>query len=321
MQYTRITNRYTSEDVVNNLLSNRSKLVDLQTQISSGKRITKASDDVLAGISVVSTNNSLGKIDNYLKNINNALGELEVTEKSLLTTIDSVQTTKELVVEALNATSGPDELKIFNSQIQQIIEQVKDLGNIKYGETYVFGGLQTETNPFTSPVAGEVIYTGSPDGSHERRIEISDGVTVPVNLSGDEVFGYYYNSDDDADPLTPDVLHKQGILGTLLSLSKELGAVNPDKDIIRQQLDSLDTDLQTILNAQSELGSLSSRIEMTKTNLEDNQINLTKIKSGAEDIDLAKTISELQFQQTALQASLQVSAQVIQPSLLNYLSF
>lgn len=319
MQFTRITNRYTSENIVNNLLINRSKLVNLQEQISSGKRITKPSDDVLAGISVVSTNNSLGKIENYLKNIDNAQSELETAETALLTTIDSVHTTKELTLQALNASSGPEEMTIINAQIKQIIEQVKDLGNTKYGSKFIFGGLQTEPTPFTAPVAGEIQYNGSPDGSHERRVEISDGVTIPVNLSGEAVFGEYYTADWDSNIATPDTLDGQGLLKTLISLSNELAMPAPDKDFIRQQLDSLDTDMQTVLNAQSELGSLSSRLEMTKSNLQDDQLNLTKIKSGAEDIDMAKTISELQFQQTALQASLQVSSQVIQPSLLDYM--
>lgn len=324
MQYTRITNRYTSESVVNNLLSNRSKLVDLQTQISSGKRISKPSDDVLAGISVVSTNNSLGKIDNYLKNIENAQGEIYTTENVLLTTIDSIHKTRELTLQGLNDTSGPEELAVINAQIKQIIEQVKDLGNTKYGTKYIFGGLQTEPTPFTSPATGEIQYNGSLSTNYERKIEISDGVTVPVNLSGDQVFGEYhtYMGDHDNDPMTPDTLELdgQGLLKTLISLSNELGATPADKDVIRQQLANLDTDLQTVLNAQAQMGSLSSRLEMTKTNLQDDQLNLTKIKSGAEDIDMAKTISELQFQQTALQASLQVSAQIIQPSLLNYMT-
>jgi len=319
MQYTRVTSRYTSESLVNNLLYNRSKLVDLQTQISSGKRITRASDDVLAGISVVSTNNSLGKISNYLKNIDNAQGEIDATDKALLTAIDSIHTAKELTIQALNDTSGTEELTMMNSQVKQIIEHLKDLGNTKYGTKFIFGGLQTEPTPFTSPVDGEVQYNGSAYGSHERVVEISEGVTVPINVSGDQVFGYYYNSDDDNDPLTPDVLHSQGLFGTLMTLSNEMGSATPDKDVIRTQLDNLENDLQTVLNAQAQVGSLSNRLEMTKSSLEEQKINFTKIKSSAEDIDMAKAISDLQFQQTALQASLQVSANIIQPSLLNYL--
>ena len=323
MQYTRITNRYTSESITNNLLSNRSKLVNLQEQISSGKRISKISDDVLASVSVVSTNNSLGKIDNYLKNIDNAQGEIDVSENALLTTIDSIHTARELTIQALNDTSGDEELAVINAQIKQIIQQVKDLGNTKYGEKFVFGGLQTEPTPFTAPVEGEVQYNGSSSTNYQRKIEISDGVTVPINLDGSQIFGecYTYMGDHDNDPTTPDTLELDGngLLKTLITLSKELGTVPADKDLIRDKLDNLDTDLQTLLNSQAQIGSLSSRLEMTKSNRKDDQLNLTKIKSGAEDIDMAKAISDLQYQQTALQASLQVSAQVIQPSLLDYL--
>jgi len=319
MEYTRITNRYTSESIINNLLSNRSKLVNLQEQISSGKRISKISDDVLASVSVVSTNNSLGKIENYLKNINNAQGEIDVAENALLTTIESLHTVKELTIQALNDTSGAEELAVINAQIKQIIQQVKDLGNTKYGEKFVFGGLQIEPTPFTAPTEGEVQYNGSSSTNYQRKIEISDGVTVPINLDGGQIFGECYTADWDSNAGTADTLDGNGLLKTLITLSEELGTVPADKSVIRGKLDNLETDLQTLLNSQAQIGSLSSRLEMTKTNLEENQINLKKIKSGAEDIDMAKAISDLQYQQTALQASLQVSAQVIQPSLLDYL--
>lgn len=319
MQYTRVTNGYMSEMVIQNLLTNRSKMVDLQAQISSGKRISKPSDDVIASISVVSANNSLGKIDNYLKNINNAQSELEVVDKALSSTVDEVHKATELTVQALNASSGNEELATINAQIKQIIEQVKSVGNTKFGNKFIFGGFKTDSAPFEVPATGEIQYTGSPSSNSQRNIEISDGVTVPVNISGDQVFGYYYTGDHDNNVATPDTLDGEGLLKTLTLLSNELVAANPDKAVIREQLANLENDLQTVVNAQTEMGSISNRIDSTKSFLEDDQININKIKSGAEDIDMAKAISDLQFQQTSLQASLQVSAQIIQPSLLNYL--
>ena len=319
MQYTRVTNSYTSDSVIRNLLSNRSKLVDTQTQISSGKRISKISDDVLAGVSVVSTNSSLGKINNYIKNIDNAQSELNVTDATLTTLIDSVQQARELTVQASSSTAGPEELQAINAQIKQIIEQVKDLGNTKYGTTYIFGDLQTNTAPFTVPATGETQYTGSVNGVGGRKAEASDGVAIPINVSGDKIFGEYYTGDHDNDPATPDTLDGQGLLKTLITLSNELGSANPDQSVIRSKLDGFDSSLQTITNTQAQLGGTSNRLDTIKTALQDDQINLTKIKSGAEDIDMAKTISDLQFQQTALDASLQVSAKIIQPSLLTYM--
>lgn len=319
MGYTRITNGYMTEMVVQNLLTNRNKLVDLQSQISSGKRITKPSDDVLSSISVVSTNSSLGKIDNYLKNLSNAKNELDVTEKTLSMALDSINRAKELTVQAANASAGPQELSAINAEIEQIIEQVKNFGNTKFGTNYIFGGFKTDSPPFGVPAAGEIEYTGSAYGSHEREVEINDGVTIAVNLSGDQVFGYYYTGDHDNNVVTPDTLDGQGLIRTLSMLSTELQAATPDKDVIRTRLDDLETDLNTVLNALSQVGSISTRIDLTQDSLENDKVNLTKIKSDAEDIDMAKAISDLQFQQTALEASLSVSAQIIQPSLLNFL--
>ena len=319
MVYTRITNGYMNEMVVQNLLTNRTKLVDLQSQISSGKRVNKPSDDVLAGISVVSANSSLSKIENYLKTLDNAQNELDVTEKTLSMSLDYINKAKELTIQAANASSGPQELSAINSEIEQIIEQIKNFGNTKFGTKYIFGGFQTDSPPFTVPAAGEVEYSGSPYGSHEREIEISEGVTTSINLSGDQVFGYYYTGDHDNDILTPDTLDGQGVLKTLTMLSNELQAANPDKDLVRERLSDLEDDLNNVLNCLSTVGSLATKISMTKESLEKDKVNMIQIKSNAEDIDLAKAISDLQFQQTALQASLKVSAEIIQPSLMNYM--
>ena len=56
------------------------------------------------------------------------------------------------------------------------------------------------------------------------------------------------------------------------------------------------------------------------SNLEDINLQLLSVISDNIDADLAETILELNAQSNALQASLDASARVIQPSLLNFLS-
>jgi flagellar hook-associated protein 3 FlgL len=50
------------------------------------------------------------------------------------------------------------------------------------------------------------------------------------------------------------------------------------------------------------------------------QLNLTSLQSQTEDIDVAKTIMNLQMQQNAYQAALSATAKSIQPSLVQFLS-
>ncbi len=316
----RITSGYMYSSVLNNLFINRDLLVDLQTKIASGKEFNKASEDVFSATTVINTNASMNKINTYLTNINNAKSELETADKALLTTLDSVHKTRELTVQALNLTSGEDEMVLIGEQVEQLIEQVKSLANTKYGQKYIFGGQVTGTAPFTDgPNTGEIQYNGSKDGSGARQIEIAEGVFIDVNLNGDDVFGYYYTGDHDKDGATPDTLEGQGLLQTLVTLREELRAGNQDKDVINQKLADLDTDLGTLLEAQSTLGGILERLDVTEQIHEDDLINLTKTKSDAQDVDLAEAISDLTFQETVLQASLAVSARVIQPSIMNYI--
>jgi len=223
------------------------------------------------------------------------------------------------VLAKANASSGPNELAAINTEIKQILAQVKDLGNTKYGNIYIFGGNVTQDAPFQSPADGQIQYMGTTsDGDYQRKVEVSKGVTVDLNVSGDALFGQYYQ--DPNSTTTPPTMIGNGLLNTLSTLSAALSADPPDYKNIRSKSDDLDNDLSTLLDAQAKLGGTQSRLNLTKSKIGDDQVTYTKNKSGVEDIDMAKSISDMSFQQSALQASLAVGAQVLQTSLLQYLS-
>ncbi len=315
MYTTRITERMMNDNVIQVMLSNRNKLNELQEQIASGKKITTPSDDPNAAISILSNNTSLQQIENYTTNINYAISEVETADNALLSAIEIVHQAKELTVKAANATSGSSELKAINSQVEQLISQLKDLGNTQFNNKYLFGGLNTQTAPFQSVGAGgdEVAYIGtaySLTGEYERKVEISPNITAVINVAGNQVFGQYTSGPPE---------QKEGLFNTLKELSSALTAEPPDYNDIRSKIDDLDDNLTTLLDSQAKLGGVMSKLEATKNKLEEDTITFTKFKSNYEDIDLAKTISDMQFQQTALEASLSASARVLQQSLLNYI--
>ena len=318
MIYTRLTTKLMSDNIIENLLNNRGKLNQLQEQLSSGKRISTPSEDPTATMNILSDQTILSQNENFTENINNAIAELEVTDKSILTVIDIVHRAKELTVQAANATSGTDQLAAINNSIKQLINQVRDIGNSQYSSKYIFGGLNTENPPFqnvgtTNP---EIRYNGTAaTGNYQRKTEINQNVTIDMNIPGDEVFGQYYQSA--AGP--PPVYTGSGLIKTLVTLSEELGTSPPDYDAIRSKIGNLDTDLSTLLNAQSQIGGTLAILENTKSKLSDDTLTYTKRKSELQDIDLAKTISDIQFQENALQVSLSVGAKVIQSNLLDYL--
>ena len=56
-----------------------------------------------------------------------------------------------------------------------------------------------------------------------------------------------------------------------------------------------------------------------KQSAQDRLLTVTSQLSDIEDVDLPKTIMDMQLQQTAYQAALAASAKVIQPSLIDFL--
>lgn len=67
------------------------------------------------------------------------------------------------------------------------------------------------------------------------------------------------------------------------------------------------------------LGARLNRADRTATTLEDFKLTVLRIKSETEDVDLARAISELLLQESALEATRAVSARIIQRSLLDFL--
>ncbi len=308
MVYTRITDRLLNDNIIDNLLINRSRLNEMNEQLASGKAINRPSDNTVASMNIMFNKKVLGSIDTFKTNIEYAAAELNIADRSVLSAVDVVHRAKELTVQASNSTLGSDQMKDIANEMDQLVNRIVDLGNTRYNSKFLFGGKITDREPYD--LEGDSIqYKGTmPDKDFERNVEISQNVTMPINMVADEVFGQYDTSSDPP--------RQYGLLNTLKTISNELKFDTPSHSNIRDQLDVLDDDLETLLNVQAELGGRLTRLDMTRNKLSDDELTYTRFLSENEDIDLARVISEIKFQETALQASLSASARAIQPSLL-----
>ncbi len=315
MFYNRVTTKSVSESVILSMMNNRTKMAELQEQISTGKRIDTPSDDASAAIDVLTSNTALAKIEIYKENVNTAKSELDFVDNQMQSITDNLHRVKELTTQAANASCGPEELKNINEEIEQIIESLKSIGNTKFGNNYVFAGVNNAIPPFESTTTGEIDYVGTPkSGDYQRKIEVSDNVLVDINVTGEEILGYHRIV-----PGAPPTVDGKGLFNTLVTLSQELKTDPPSHDNIRSKLGELDDALSSVSMARARLGGVSNRLETTLTRLEDDKVNFSEFKKNAEGIDMIKAMSDLQFQEVALNASLSVGSKLIKTSLINYL--
>lgn len=304
--------------MVNYIMNQSSDYNKLSEEAASGKKLTEPSDDASAARQVLSINTQLSQLNGYLGNMSTASEELKTLDSSLSSLDDLVQNASDLATQAANGTYSSTDLADIKTQVDSIIDSVVSLSNTKFNGNYIFSGTDTSTPAYTvtKDTSGHITgitYNGtSSSGDYERKVNISDGVNVTINTTGDEVFGEY------AEDSSGNVTKATGILGTLMTLSNALG--KSDQTAVSGTLNSLTTEMSDTLAVQAKFASVSNKFDLTETSINTTVTNLTEYKSNLEDADLSEVLAELAESKVALQATYSVTSQMLQGmSILNYL--
>jgi len=119
---------------------------------------------------------------------------------------------------------------------------------------------------------------------------------MQINLAGDAVF--------------------QPAIDALTQLSTDLKSGG----LVQQStLGQIASALQTVTAAQANVGARTNRLDQAKASQESLVASSTILKSQLEDIDMTSAITELTKRQTTYQATLAVTAKVMQTSLIDTL--
>ncbi len=117
-----------------------------------------------------------------------------------------------------------------------------------------------------------------------------------------------------ADNLTYEV---DSVFNSLMRLRTALQDNNAPE--IGRAIERIDEDIDRVTFARAEVGAKLKTLDDIEYRLQDEDVQLKQALSETIDVDLAEAISNYTARQYALQASLQVTANLLQVSLLNYL--
>lgn len=132
-----------TSNLLRNLNTSYGKMSKLQDQIQSGKKITRPSDDPVVAVKGMAYRTQLDKIEQFKRNSNELTSWLDTTDEALGQVGDAMNRVKELVVQAANDTNTADDRAKIKAEIDQIREQLRDLGNTRVGEKSIFTGTNT----------------------------------------------------------------------------------------------------------------------------------------------------------------------------------
>jgi flagellar hook-associated protein 3 FlgL len=300
----RVTTLMSARAMVRDLNDNLSRVSDLQQRLSTGKQITKPSDDPYGTSRALALRGELGGLDQYTRNVDDGTGWLNTSDTALGQVSDVLGRVRELLVQGGNDTAGPAARSAMADEIDQLAESVKQEANVQYGGRYVFSGTATDTAPY--PLGGPDRYAGDA-GTITRAI--GPQVEVPINTDVHALLGDGQAARDDK------------LLNTLRDISDHLrGGTAADAAALRgTDLQRIDANADTLNGIRADVGARTNRLAIASSRLSGLQLNTTQLLSQTEDADMAKTITDYTTQQAAYSAALRAGANIVQSSLLDFL--
>jgi flagellar hook-associated protein 3 FlgL len=271
-----------------------SRLSDLQSQMSSGRQITKPSDSPTGTNTALNLRGELKRLTQYQSNATDALGWLTTVDSTLSSFSTQLQQVRSLVLQGLNtgANSAASNAALAQ-QVDQIRQSLIGQANASYQGRPVFGGTTSGSVAFDATGS----YVGD-TGTVQRTI--GPNQTVTINQLGTDVFG----------------ANGSNVFDVLNSISADLQS-NPTA--LNTDLQNLDSAMQKISSQQGLEGAVYNRIENVQSVNSTNTVQLKSQLSDVQDIDLADMAVQVQTADTAYQAALATTAQIKQISLLDFL--
>lgn len=190
--FSRLGSANTYDTARSNLMSRQTALSNAQEHLTSGKRVSTASDDPTAAAQAERALTRITRIQTDQRALEAQKSAITQAESTLGDVNDALQNFRELVVSAGNGTHTAAERKIIAGQLSGLRDQVFALANRKdtNGQP-LFGALASALTPFVGPQAAAPDYTfnGLPGQT------ASSEIAIPFALDGDSAFMLQANRD------------------------------------------------------------------------------------------------------------------------------
>ncbi|KMY85097.1 Flagellar hook-associated protein FlgL [Candidatus Paraburkholderia calva] len=172
---------------VSSMSDQQSMLSTMYQQISSGNRLSTASDDPLGAAQAVQLTMQSTTLTQYGTNQTTALSSLQQEDSTLSNVSDVLTSIKTQVVHAGDASLTDADRQSIATVIQDYRDQLLGMANTTDSNgNYIFSGLKDGTAPFSNNSSGVGVSYNGDLGS--RTMQISSNRSVAVGDTGASIF-------------------------------------------------------------------------------------------------------------------------------------
>lgn len=289
--------------LLQDITTDQSQQATLEQQLASGDLVNAPSDDPAAAASIMQLNSGLARSKQYVSNANDGIGWLGLGNSTLNSIVSTLQSAQQQM-SALSGQSLSNQQAAIagtTAQLQSTLQQVQSLANTTYGGQAIFSGTGNVTQAYDS--SGN--YVG---GGPAPTRTVAAGVTVPISLTGPQVFGTGSSG----------LLGSSGVLQTLIN-DVSTGTAASLQKAMTTDLSALGTSIQGVTSQAAVLGSDYQRMQGFAAQAANTQTALQTQISSEDSVDVAQASTQLSQDQLTYQTGLWATSQIEQHSLVDYL--
>ncbi|GAA5415667.1 flagellar filament 41 kDa core protein [Paraliobacillus ryukyuensis] len=306
----RVTQNMLSNNMLRNLSNSYSNLDKYMEQLSTGKKITRPSQDPVVAMKGVNYRTQVADIEQFERNMSEVNNWTDNTDAALSEANKVLQRMRELAVQASNGTYEEGQRTNIAEEIDQLKAQLVEVANTQVNNKYLFNGTKTtgteRAGEMTPPVivdgAGNVDLaevTNNLADMNDVYIEVSKGTKIQVNSNPNDVF-------------------TRELFEDIESFSNALRSGVPD-DQLSAHIGVIESHAEQVINERANIGAKMNRVELIEDRLSNQRVSAKSMMSDNEDADIEEVIINLTTQESIHRAALSSGSRVIQPTLLDFL--
>lgn len=322
---TRMTTSMMAGTTLATIQRNFNRLADVNKQLSSGKRMSFASDDPASSVSSMRLRKELAATEQFKRNISDANSWLATSDAAMQSVADRYTEARTLLINSIDGALGDKSQGALAAQLRKIAESIMSQANSTYLGRTVFAGNSDKGLVFKTGqnADGDTLFLAAEKDeitakSVDRRIDAD--TTVQANIDGNKLFGTG-TIKWDGNILETD--NNPSVMNLLIAAAQILESPAGPAGENRQKIESIQKELgerfAKLQEAQSAVGARHKQVLEAQNSV---VFDLQQVKgqiSDVEDIDIQKVTIDMSLASMAYQASLSSTQRVVQPTLLDYL--
>jgi len=278
-----------------------------EQQLSSGLRVSVASDDPDEISSILQLRAQIAGVQQTQENLSNATPQVESGENAIQQAIQVLDTATSLATEAAGSTSNAGQRQDEIPQVQGLLQQLLSLSQTAVNGQYIFSGDLSGQPQYTLAANGSSVQQMTQPGP-AGQIQDANGLSISIGLTAQQIF-----DDQDANGNPTAASAFAAVTGLLTALQ------NDDGQGILTAVTNIQTASAHLNDESSFYGAAQNDLTAAGNSASQALIQLQQQLSNEQDADAAQSSLDLTTATTAEQAAMSAQAMLKPQSLFNYL--